>query len=94
MSEEKTEQPAANTDTGSKPEADNLIERASAIAERLEKANAQAEAAARRMEETASRIMLSGRASAGEPIKTEQELLKENVDKMTAETLKKFGIKR
>jgi hypothetical protein len=87
---EKPIVPAANTPTGDKPETASLIERADRIAERVEKANQKAEELLIRQEAIAARMMLSGRAEAGQTPKTSEEMRKEQVQKEVAEIMKKF----
>jgi hypothetical protein len=85
MSEEiQSEQSPAQTEP-------NLLERAEAVAKRIEEANIKAETILTKNEAILSRIMLSGRSTAGqEPAKPKEETSAEYAKRVMAEKMPKF----
>lgn len=69
----------------------SIIEKADAVAKRMEAANKKAEEINNRIEANLARMMLGGRAEAGAPMKTEEQLQKEDIDKQIAERLKIYS---
>lgn len=93
MSDEKQEgavSPEANTNTGSEPKADNLVDNAYKAAERLEAANKKAEEIANRIENALAKQMLGGRSEAGQPIKTHEQVIREKAEAEATAIAKKF----
>jgi hypothetical protein len=80
--EQKTETPITETSS--------IIDRADAVAQRMEAANKKAEELLQRQEAIAARMMLSGRAEAGQITKTPEQAKKEEIDAKIAETLNRF----
>ena len=84
MSEEnkmQSEQVQAQSPAPTEP---NLLERAEAVAKRIEEANIKAETILTKNEATLSRIMLSGRSTAGqEPAKPKEETPREYAKRLT-----------
>lgn len=66
--EEKIQSDATNNDKGDKPETVNPIDRAERTLKGLEEANTKAEAVARRIEEAAARILISGKGHGSVPV--------------------------
>ena len=84
--ENETEKPQAGAETEAKKE-DNtisetasIIEKADAVAKRMEQANKKAEDLLIRQEAVAARMMLSGRAEAGQVKKSAEEEVNEKLD--------------
>lgn len=78
--EQKGQEPTTgDSGAGSQPQATDLIDRANAAAERLEKAKAEAEAAERRLGDIYAKAALAGRATAGTAVKSEDQLVDEKV---------------
>ena len=68
----------------------SLIDRADAVAKRMEEANKKAEELLTRQEAIAARMLLSGRADAGHIEKTPEQNQKEEADKQAQEIIKRF----
>lgn len=93
-SEEKTEAsqpPTGDPGAGSKPETTDLIERAHSVAERLEKANLQAQKIVERHEQLMAKALLGGRSDAGNTSvpKTPEQELDEKAEKMAMDARKR-----
>lgn len=71
-------------------ETNSIIERADKIATRIEEANKKAEELVNRQEAIAARIMLSGKAEAGQVSKTPQQSQEEQADEMARNIIKRF----
>lgn len=69
---------------------DSIIERADAIATRIENSNKKAEELLARHEAVAARILLGGRAEAGAPVKTPEQSLKEKQEAEVKAALTRF----
>ena len=81
--EEASKEPAiADTST--------LIQKAEAVASRMEIENKKFEDLIKRQEDAAARIMLSGKATAGEPKKTAEEEKEEALNKMVKDAYSKY----
>jgi len=87
---ENKEQTPNGVGTGNISQTNSLIERADFVAKRMEEANKKAEELLSRQEAILARNMLSGRAEAGYPQKTAEELQKEQIDKKVKDMLSKF----
>ena len=77
-----------NNNAGIQSEASSLIERADVTAKRIEEANKRAEELLKKNEEIYSRILLSGRASAGttQPVVDPNKEQTDRLNKMFAGT--------
>ena len=82
QAEIKTEAPI--TETAS------IIDRADAVAKRMEEANKKAEQLLARQEAVAARMMLSGRSEAGQIKKTAEEEQKEQLDEKVKAALGRY----
>lgn len=86
--------PTGNIGTGSEPKATDVVDRAVAAAERLEKANTRTEELVKRQEAIAARVMLGGRTDAGAIQKTPEQITDEKIDADVAMTMKRYGIRK
>jgi len=94
MEEQKTqEQPTTDTGNGVQLPTDNVVDRADAIAKRIEEGNKKFEELVLRNEQATARMMLSGRANAGAVQKTEKEIISEKAQAMADEVVKRFGFR-
>lgn len=75
-------------------ETSSIIDKADAVAKRMEEANKRAEELLTRQEAIAARMMLSGKSEAGMPHKTAEQIEKEKLDEEVAQSMKKFGYSR
>jgi len=82
QAEIKTEAPI--TETAS------IIDRADAVAKRMEEANKKAEQLLARQEAVAARMMLSGRSEAGQIKKTAEQEQTEKIDAMVKASLDRY----
>lgn len=87
MEEESQKKEEVNTPI---VETTSIIDKADAVAQRMEAANVRAEALLVRQEAIAARMMLGGKAEAGQVNKTPEQNEAEAIDKRVAETLKRF----
>ena len=87
---EEQETPKEDTDTGSKPEDANLIDRADSIAKRIEEGNKRFGELVSRQEAAIAKQMLGGHAPAGQPIKSKEELEEQEIDKLVKESVDEF----
>lgn len=100
MSEEQTipttpETPSTeNSNVGSEPKADNIIDKADSVAKRLEEANKKSEELLKRHEAVVARMMLGGRAEAGTPSKTKEQIEQEKVEEEAKATLSRYSNRR
>ena len=87
--------PAANaktdTNAGNQPETISLIDKADSVAKRMEEANKKSEELLARHEAILARQLLGGRAIAGEPMKTKEQIAIEEVDEKVKRTLAAYG---
>lgn len=84
--EARKDEPASeDTGKGSKPEATGLIDKGSAVAERLEKQLDREEALQARKEEFAAKQLLAGTADAGAAPKSQEETDQEEADRRVGE---------
>ena len=67
-----------------------LIEKADAVAKRMEEANKKAEELIRRQEEITARMLLSGRAEAGQIQKSPEQANEEEAQKQANAIIKRF----
>lgn len=67
-----------------------LIDKAASVAERMEAANKKAEELAQRVEAAAARMMLSGKAEAGTPQKTTEQIKADEIDAEVQAALKRY----
>jgi hypothetical protein len=75
-------------------ESKSLVEKADAVAKRMEEANKKAEQLIERQEALAARLRLEGRAEAGQKIKGAAEIEAEKLNADIANTLNKFKMRR
>lgn len=74
-------------------ETSSIIDRADKAAQRMEQANKKMEELLTRNEAVAARLMLSGRAEAGTPVKTPEQTQQEEVDKQAKEIINRFRMR-
>jgi len=79
------EAPAENTKEGDVVSTDSLIERADALNKGLKETEARIKEHVDKFEKIAARALLSGRAEAGAPQKTQEEIDKEEIEKQALE---------
>lgn len=72
------------------PDTTNLIDKADAVAKRMEEANKRAEELLTRQEAIAARMLLSGKSEAGQVMKTPEQLAQEKQAADLEATLKRF----
>lgn len=68
------------------------IEKAEQIVKSIDEKTANFETMISRMEKVAARMLVSGRAAAGEPMKTEEEQKTDEVDKKVADSIQELGL--
>jgi len=85
-----TIQQEVHTEANPITETASIIERADAVAKRMEDANKKAEELLARQEAAAARMMLSGRAEAGQIKKTAEEEQKEQLDEKVKAALGRY----
>lgn len=93
---ESVEQKTAvsNTIQGGEQQAVNIVDQANKTAERLERANKEALAYVERIEASATRMMLAGRAESGVIHKTPEQMQQEEIDKQVNINLMRFNMKK
>lgn len=69
---------------------ENTFDKAEAMAKRIEEANKRQEEILKRNEEIASKILLSGRAEAGQVRKSPEQEMDEEADRQAKEIIKRF----
>lgn len=70
---------AGDNEEGSKPETDSIVERASAAADRIEKANKEMSENLRRQEELEARRALGGKSEGKQPEKKDEEVTPDKI---------------
>lgn len=90
MEEAKKEETPKTENLNPITETSSIIDKADAVALRMEQANKRAEELLTRQEAIAARMMLSGRTEAGSTNKTKEQLQQEEVDKKVSEALKRY----
>ncbi len=86
--EAKPEEPAAADDTAS------YFTKAQELAERVEAANKKTEELVIRQEKVAARMLLSGRAEAGAPQKTTEQIKDDEVQAQVDDALGRFRLEK
>jgi hypothetical protein len=91
QNKEQNQQPATDTGTGNLPSTANVLDRADSLNQRLEQNIKKSEELSARIEAAAARILLSGRADAGIPVKTKEQKEAEDIKAEIEKNLKMFS---